>query len=282
MKHLKLFASHSQFIEPTDKPAVSYCEQENEVHYSPIPMINGHEYIDLGLPSGTLWAKCNVGANSETDYGLYFAWGETAGYTASQVGTDKQFSWSDYKFGGTSSNPTKYNSTDGKTVLDLEDDAAHVNMGGDWHMPNRAQCIELFQETKNGFVTNAGVFTQYAWDNTNSYLNPTETTVTISNWDTTGYFFFNSNVSDINAAITSGDYLFIPAAGNCNYGEIYSANSGGYVYTSDLNSENIESALDFYFLSRKVEFFGNGRCQGFSVRGVVGQMNVSAVEEPMK
>ena len=45
--------------------------------------LNGFEYVDLGLPSGTLWATMNVGASSETDYGLYFAWGETQGYTAS-------------------------------------------------------------------------------------------------------------------------------------------------------------------------------------------------------
>jgi len=54
-----------------------------------------YEYVDLGLPSGTLWAKCNIGANSETDYGLYFAWGETQGYADAST---KAFSWSDYKF----------------------------------------------------------------------------------------------------------------------------------------------------------------------------------------
>lgn len=48
---------------------------------------NGHEYVDLGLPSGTLWATCNVGAESENDVGLYFQWGDTQGYTADQVGS---------------------------------------------------------------------------------------------------------------------------------------------------------------------------------------------------
>ena len=46
-----------------------------------------HEYVDLGFPNGTLWATMNVGANSETDYGLYFQWGDTQGYTAEQVGS---------------------------------------------------------------------------------------------------------------------------------------------------------------------------------------------------
>ena len=88
------------------------------------------EYVDLGL--SVKWAKCNVGAESETDAGLYFAWGETTGYTASQVGTVKQFSWSDYKYGNSSSNLTKYNQSDGKTVLESTDDAAAQIMGGDW------------------------------------------------------------------------------------------------------------------------------------------------------
>ena len=97
-----------------------------------------YEYVDLGLPSGTLWAKMNVGANSETDPGLYFAWGETEGYTAEQVGVDKQFTWADYKFNpsGDGETFTKYTSSD--ETLELIDDAAAVNMGGKWHMPNEA------------------------------------------------------------------------------------------------------------------------------------------------
>ena len=280
-KHLKLFNNHddySDFTETSDfiLPNVSHCIEENEVHYNPYvrPIHNGHEYVDLGLPSGTLWATMNVGAENVTDYGLYFAWGETQGYPDAST---KAFSWNDYKYGTSFSNFTKYNSTDGKTVLDLEDDAAHVNMGGDWHMPNRAQCIELFKETKNGFVTNAGAFTQYAWSDTNGYSSPTEITATISNWDTAGYFFFKSDVSDMDAAITSGDYLFIPAAGWCDYGEIRSAYNGGYVYTSNLDSDNVESASDFYFYSIRACLFGNGRCQGYSVRGVVGPMNENII-----
>ena len=157
-------------------PNVSHCVQENEVHYNPIPdPYNGHAYVDLGLPSKTKWAKMNVGASSEKEAGLYFAWGETTGYTASQVGTDdgkKAFYWSEYKFNqsGDGSTFTKYNTTDNNTHLELTDDAAHVNWGGDWHMPNRTQCIELFKETKNGYVTNTGDFTQYAWNN-NGYCN---------------------------------------------------------------------------------------------------------------
>ena len=62
--------------------------------------LQGHEYIDLGLPSGTLWATCNVGANSPEEYGDYFAWGETTPKTI--------YDWSTYQYGSSSSTLTKY------------------------------------------------------------------------------------------------------------------------------------------------------------------------------
>ena len=115
---------------------------------------NGFEYVDLGLPSGTKWATCNVGADKETDYGLYFAFGETKGYSGF---TDaKKFNWGDYKFSvnGSSDKFTKYNSTDRKAVLDLCDDAAQANMGGKWHMPTVEQIRELKSNTISDWVTN--------------------------------------------------------------------------------------------------------------------------------
>ena len=114
---------------------------------------NGFEYVDLCLPSGTKWATCNVGANSETDYGLYFAWGETVGYSG--ITDTKQFGWRDYKFSKCGSNKfIKYNGTDRKKVLDLKDDAAHIHMGGRWHMPTKEQIIELKSNTISDWVTN--------------------------------------------------------------------------------------------------------------------------------
>lgn len=201
---------------------------------------NGHEYVDLGLPSGTKWAKMNVGASSEKDAGLYFAWGETQGYAASQVGTDKQFSWNDYKYG--SASPfTKYDQ-DGLTNLELTDDAAHVNWGGDWHMPTKKQYIELFKETKNGFVTNAGAFTQYAWDDSKGYSRPTQTTATIDNWNTAGYFFFKNSYTSVTDAISAEDYLFVPAAGYCEDGGVGDVGNNGYVWASALSSEDVKNA----------------------------------------
>ena len=293
-KYLKLFNNHEDYLnfkKTTDfiLPNVSHCVQENEVHYNPIPdPYNGHAYVDLGLPSGTKWAKMNVGASSEKKAGLYFAWGETTGYTASQVGNgegQKKFYLTDYKFNPSRDGSTmsKYNSTDGITTLDLEDDAAHVNWGGDWHMPTKEQYIELLKKTKNGLATNAGQFKQYAWSDNDGHSTETETTATISGWNTPGFLFFKSDVSNINAAITNGDYLFIPAAGVCMDGGVVV--NGGMVWTSTLNSEDVTEACDFSFNSDTVVYvvakptagvnsFGGYRCIGLSVRGVVGQITV--------
>ena len=106
MKYLKKFDNNASYEEARQNlilPNVSLCEQENEVHYNPYvkPYIDGHEYVDLGLPSGTKWATMNVGATKPEEYGLYFAWGDTQGYTASQVGSgegQKAFAWTDYKW----------------------------------------------------------------------------------------------------------------------------------------------------------------------------------------
>lgn len=98
--------------------------------------------VDLGLPSGTLWADRNVGADSPEDYGDYFAWGETS--------PKRTYNWSTYKWRqGSSTTITKYctkssyGKVDNKTVLDLEDDAAYVNMGADWRMPTYDELKEL-------------------------------------------------------------------------------------------------------------------------------------------
>ena len=282
MDHLKLFQTHSEYENFVSggtmvKPNVSHCINENEVHYNPlVDPYNGKAYVDLGLTSGTLWAKMNVGASSEKDAGLYFAWGETQGYTASQVGTgdgQKAFTWSDYKFNpsGDGSTMSKYNASDNNTHLELTDDAAAANMGGDWHMPNRAQCIELFKETKNGFVTNAGAFTEYAWDDSKSSSSPTQTTATISGWKTAGYFFFKTSYTSVTDAISAEDYLFVPAAGCCGDGRVSYVGILGSVWASALNSENVNYAWVFDFSSDGAGVSGYGiRLYGRSVRGVVG------------
>ena len=289
MDYLKLFQTHEEYEAFVSggtmvKPNVSHCVQENEVHYNSLyDPYNGYAYVDLGLTSGTKWAKMNVGASSETENGLYFAWGETQGYTADQVGTTdgkKAFNWADYKFSinGSSSNLSKYNATDNKTHLELTDDAAAANMGGDWRMPNRAQCIELFKETKNGFVTNAGAFTQYAWSDNDGYSIPTETTANIT-WSTAGHIFFKNNYASVTDAISANDYLFIPAAGDCSGGGVFGVGEWGSVWSSFLGADDVISAWYFYFDDYEAGVGLSSRCCGQSVRGVVGQMDETTPDE---
>ncbi len=103
---------------------------------------SGHEYVDLGLPSGLKWATCNVGATAPEAYGDYYAWGETAPKTI--------YNWSTYKWcNGSYDTQTKYctsssyGTVDNKTVLDLADDAARANWGGAWRMPTDEEWTEL-------------------------------------------------------------------------------------------------------------------------------------------
>ena len=93
---------------------------------------NGHEFVDLGLPSGLKWATCNVGAENPEDYGLYFAWGETTGFTADQVENGERVF-----------DEASYTASAISTDLTLEQDAAHVHMGGEWRMPTYDECQEL-------------------------------------------------------------------------------------------------------------------------------------------
>ena len=115
-------------------------------------------YVDLGLPSGTLWATCNIGASSPEDYGDYFAWGETTGYNDGKT----DFSWSTY-FDTDDNGITfkKYNDNDEPTVLtiEIEDDAAYVNWGPTWRMPSKEQCEELINSsyTTAEWITQNGV-----------------------------------------------------------------------------------------------------------------------------
>jgi hypothetical protein len=101
------------------------------------------EYVDLGLPSGTLWATCNIGANSPEDYGDYFAWGETKGHDSGKNNFTQE-SYFDYD--NNSSTYKKYNNNGGLKELKPEDDAAYVNWGPMWRMPSKEQQDELWEK----------------------------------------------------------------------------------------------------------------------------------------
>ena len=188
---------------------------------------NGHKYIDLDLPSGTLWATMNVGANKPSDFGLYFQWGDTKGYTKSQVGKNKRFSsnLSDYKWNpsGDDSAFTKYKTTG--ATLALEDDAANKNMGGDWHMPTPEQIQELIDNTISTWTTKDGV---------------------------NGKLFTSKN----------GNSIFIPAAGYASDGSLLDSGSYGEVWSSMLSAGGVDYGQGLGFGSSGVNLGGYGRCGG--------------------
>ena len=238
MKYLKLFEAESEYLTYRDgadylKPNVSLSNDKGEVYYnySPPPIV--YEAVDLGLPSGTKWAAQNVGARKPSEAGLYFQWGDTSGYTAEQVGKDKQFASdeSDYKF-GVYPDYTKY--TNPGDTLDLEDDAAHVNMGGDWHIPSPSQIKELI-------------------DNTTSEWTEQD--------DVKGRLFTSKK--------DSSKSIFIPAAGYASGGSVNFSGSFGYVWSTLLIANNVNHGhlLRFYSDNSKLDY--GYRYYGFSVRGVI-------------
>lgn len=193
--------------------------------------------IDLGLPSGTLWASCNVGATKPEEYGDYFAWGETKGYKSGK----RDFSWRTYKWcAGNWSTQTKYCNdrsrgnkgfTDNKTELDLEDDVAYVNWGSNWRMPSRAQQDELRAQCT------------WTWTQLNGV---------------NGYRVTSK---------TNGNSIFLPATGWYRGMSLDDAGSYGYYRSRSLsNDPNYAYALEFG--SGAVDCGGCGRGSGQVVRPV--------------
>ncbi|MCH5241803.1 MAG: hypothetical protein J1F67_05195 [Muribaculaceae bacterium] len=191
---------------------------------------NGYEYLDLGL--SVKWATCNVGATRPEGYGLYFACGEITGYSG--ITTEKKFSWDDYKFGGSSSNFTKYNSTDGLRTLQPEDDAARVNMGSSWRMPTFDEILELYNACDTMWTTINGVYGRL--------------------------FVLKTKKSK---------QLFFPATGYCINGVLQERNSIGRFWGSTINSEQVSRA--YYLMVNSTDAYPYGhldRCYGMTVRGV--------------
>ena len=198
--------------------------------------VKPHESVDLGLPSGTLWATCNVGASDPEEYGYYFAWGETT--------TKSEYLWENYKYGEGSYNTiTKYCSdsdfgyngfTDTLTELLPEDDAATANWGNGWQMPSFEQCMEL----------------------TNSSYTTTE-------WTTQDGVYGRKITSRSN-----GNSIFLPAAGYC-YGNLSKVDTYGYYWSRSLSSNGSYGVNYLLFGSGDVDtYYDTSRNNGYSVRPV--------------
>ncbi len=210
-------------------------------------VVRDHEAVDLGLTSGIKWATCNVGAYAPDVNGDYFAWGETEPYYTSGHSKDNPcsdwrsrtnpaisgYDWASYKWcNGSSSTLTKYYRNDNKTVLDLEDDAAHANWGGSWRMPTDAEWAELRSECR------------WRYQIINSSLNKY------------GYEVIGPN----------GNSIFLPAAGFRYSTYLNTDPDYSYYWSSSRSTDSPYKAycLRFEVVSRDYE----ERCWGLSVRPV--------------
>lgn len=196
----------------------------------------GYEYVDLGLPSGLLWATCNVGANKPEDYGNYYAWGETT--------TKNTYDWDTYRWCGNGDyhNLTKYNTlssygtVDNRTVLDITDDVAHANWGGAWRMHTKTELQELLD------------CCTWTW-----------TTL----GENKGYRVTGPN----------GESIFLPAAGYYDEGSLFGADEIGSYWSSSLDTGSPEGAYDLVFNSDYEAMGSNYRCYGQAVRLVCPSRN---------
>ena len=199
------------------------------------PQKNGTpQFVDLGLPSGLKWAKCNVGAKKETDYGYYVQWGDIVNKRNSNCG------WTRYKHcKGTKDTMTKYcryllhGTVTDKSTLDPEDDAVTQIMGGKWRMPTIAEFGELLYNTTKEWIQVNGV---------------------------NGYKF---------TSVNNGNYIFIPAAGACLDGSMYGVGEYGDVWSSSLNTSYPCNAWGLHFSTDKCNIDYNARNYSLSVRGVM-------------
>ncbi|MCI7430217.1 MAG: hypothetical protein MSS84_04980 [Bacteroidales bacterium] len=207
----------------------------------------GHEYVDLGLPSGLKWATCNVGATSPKDYGDYFAWGETAPKTT--------YDWNTYKWcDGNYDAHTKYCNnasygkdgfTDSKTVLDLEDDAARANWGGAWRTPTKEEWQELIDNC--------------TWTWTENYK--------------------ETGIKGYEVKATNENSIFLPAAGYHDDDNLLYDGTNCSYWSSSLSTE-VPGAYGVDCKSGSVlNNYGARRC-GLSVRAVVKESGSTTALQP--
>ena len=236
-------------------------EEAKEI-YPTIPIINGHEYVDLGLPSGLKWATCNVGATKPEEYGDYFAWGDTVPYYSSQdpltwkEGKSAGYYWFAYTWcKGDYDALTKYCNngtygydgyTDSDTTLVAEDDAASYNWGGSWRMPTKAEIDELLATKDNT--------TDYTWTWCDG------STTRYAGTDVAGWQIVRNS---------TGATLFLPAAGYRIEADLYKVGSLGNYWSSSLYTDYPDCAWYIYFKSSVTRgAYYYDRYLGHSVRPV--------------
>ena len=237
MKYITLFEQQTAFDNAKstlDKPNMSLVTETGNVYSLTEGGGVTYEYVDLGLPSRLKWAKCNVGASSETDYGGYFMWGSTRPNKAYEC----TWTYAPFNNGVNSYNSSYFESVKDSVcpngVLAKEYDTATQIMGGDWRMPTKDELKELIDNTVN------------EWDTING----------VDGWK----FTHKTDTSK---------YIFIPATGYYLGGSVTNVGLNGGVWSSSLDTSSPDGAWYLGFNSGRC-YMGNdyGRCYGQCVRGV--------------
>ena len=199
---------------------------------------NGHRFVDLGLPSGLLWATYNVGAAAAADDGNYYAWGET------EPQSSDRYTWSSYKYGTSMYDLTKYNASDEKTTLEPSDDAAYVNWGASCRMPTRDEIYELFDTD----------YCTWEW-----------TTMTTSD----GSSIYGYKVT----SVKNGKSIFFPASGYCADEGLARHGSFGYYWSSSVGIDGSNTSMARHLYLYELDYIGNRdyRYNGFPVRPVANR-----------
>ena len=242
MKFIKLFEEQTAFDEAKstlNRPNVSLIKTNRKVYSLTEDggvNANGYSYVDLGLPSGLKWAKCNLGAKTETDYGNYYMWGSTTPNTADEC-TWKNAPFnngaSDYDSNYFINHKSKW--LDDNNNLKPEFDAARAIMKGDWRMPTKAEIQELINNTTNKWFAN----------------------------------YNGTGVSGTKFTGSNGNSIFIPAAGSCYNGVVAVVDNDGDIWSSSLNTSTPRNAWYLYFDSGSCNMSDRSRYYGYAVRGVL-------------
>ena len=198
------------------------------------------EWVDLGLPSGQLWAKCNLGATKSEEYGDFYAWGETS--------TKEVYTWETYKYYAAVyeevwvktlskyNTDSEYGTPDHLTTLQPSDDVATQKLGSGARMPTETEWRELIANTTSEWTSENGVYGR-----------------------------------KLTAA--NGKSLFFPAAGERYCSELRDAGEVGAYWSSSLDAYISDHAWGFFFVADYQNVGYTSRLCGFSVRAVCASQN---------
>ena len=243
-------------------------------------ILSDYKAVDLGLPSGTLWADRNIGAVNEYDGGKLFQWGDPTPYDVPKYDSEgniltgeKQFNTSDYKWypTGDNDNPSKYNYPDKKLILDLEDDPASINMGYNWNAPTIDNMKELLENTYQELYTNINGSTIKVASGTYDSSTKKGTWEYIDSYNSSMIISGNSYiklVSKINSNFIIIPYWYTCSRGSCMTGIMLTTNKRASI--SDLN---LIEAVSFNNTSYQIADVYE-RNIGMSVRGVTTSLSI--------